>query len=133
MALTYDLGQLERFADRLVKLGDGDAPVAIVEGLADLWVDTAKQRMGHDTWQLDNRTELTRLDSTGSKATARVEADTPYAGFHNYGTRYVPPNRFWNHGRDAAEQKARQIGGQIESQIRRSLTSGGSWNPRSLF
>lgn len=135
--VTYDLGQLDTFVKRLQSLerDAGDAALGIAEGLADLWIDTAKQRMGKDTWQLFNRTGVGSLSASprGAHAEVIVEADTPYAGFHNYGNRYTPPNGFWNMGRDTAEQRARQLGGEIETQIRRVLTSGGVWNPRRLM
>lgn len=131
--ITFDLGQLDRLAKRLRTLGDPDAPAAIVEGLADLWVDTARTEMGYDTGQLYNRTGVASISGGRTRAEAWVEADTPYAGFHNYGNRYTPPNRFWNKGRDAAEREARRIGGDIETQLRRVLESGGVWNPRALF
>lgn len=113
--------------------GDADATAfTIVEGLADEWVSVARQRMGHDTGQLDARTGVRSISGGTSKATAVVQADTPYAGFHNYGNRYTPPNLFWNHGRDAAVRMVDQIGGRLETQLRRALNSGGVWSPRSL-
>lgn len=133
VGVTFDLGQLDRFAKRLRELDDPDAAGAIVEGLADLWLDTARRRMGKDTFQLYNRTGMRSLRMSSRQARADIEADTPYAGHHNYGTRYQAPNRFWNVGRDAAEAKAGELGGELATQIRRHLTSGGVWNPRSLF
>ena len=132
-AITWDLGQLDQFADRLRRLGDTDAPAALVEGLADMWVDASRRRMGYDTGQLYNRTQVTRITGTASHAEADLTADTPYAGFHNYGTRFQPPNRFWDHGLDVAEQEARRLEGKVGAQIRRTLESGGTWNPRDLF
>jgi len=132
-AITFDLGQLDQFADRLRKLGDTDAPAAIVEGLADLWIDTSRRRMGYDTGQLYNRTGVTRISGTASHAEARLEADTPYAGFHNFGTRFQGPNRFWDYGLEAAEAEARRLEGRVAGQIRGVLESGGVWNPRNLF
>ena len=130
---TFDLGQLDEFVRRLKQLDDPDAPAGIVEGLADMWVDKARTQMGKDTWQLYNRTGLVSLRATARHAEAVVQADTPYAGFHNYGTRYQAPNRFWDDGRDAAEREAQRLGGKVGTQIERVLSSGGSWNPRSLF
>lgn len=120
-------------AKRLRELDDPDAVGAIVEGLADMWVDTARRTMGYDTGQLYHRTGLARISSTASRAEATIVADTPYAGFHNYGTRYQAPNRFWNEGRDRAEAEARRLDGRLGTEIRRALESGGSWNPRSLL
>ena len=76
---------------------------------------------------------VTSISGTASHAEATVQADTPYAGYHNYGTRTQAPNRFWDMGLDAAEAKARELEGRVGGQIQRALDSGGSWNPRSLF
>jgi len=131
--VTFDLGQLDQFATRLKKLGDVDAAGAIVEGLADLWVDASRRKMGYDTGQLYNRTGVVRLSSTARHAEADLEADTPYAGFHNYGTRFQGPNRFWDYGLDTAEAEARRLEGRVGAQIGRMLESGGVWNPHDLF
>lgn len=132
-AITFDLGQLDKFARNLRTLGDADAAGGIVEGLADLWIDTAKRRVGVDTGQLKNRTQVVRISSTAAHGEADLEADTPYAGFHNYGTRHQRPNRFWDAGLESAEAEAQRLEGRVGAQIERALTSGGVWNPRSLF
>ncbi len=124
---------MDLMAQRLRLLDDRTALLGIVEGLGDRWVYWARQTMGKDTRQLWNRTGIVHLSASASRADVFLEADTPYAGHHNYGNRYTAPNRFWNTGRDAAEQRARELDGIIESQILRSLTSGGSWNPRALI
>lgn len=127
-----DFDEFQRMFARLIGSTD-DAVGIIVEGLADEWVDVARRKMGKDTGQLYARTGLRELRSTRASGTAVVVAETPYAGFHNYGTRYVAPNRYWNHGRDAAANTADALGGKIRTSIERALTSGGVWNPRSLF
>ena len=127
MDCTFDIGQLDQFARRLRSVaGDTDEAVGgIVEGLADIWVDKSRRVVGVDTGQLKARIGVTAIRAGGSEATADLDADTPYAGFHNYGTRYQRPNRFWNEGRDAAEQEARRLEGRVGSSIERALVSGG--------
>ena len=131
--VTFDIGQLERFAKGLRKLErDPDAIGGLTEALADVWVDAARRRMGYDTGQLYNRTGLVSLRSSPSTATATVEADTPYAGFHNYGTRWTRPNRYWDHGLEAAGRAVTRLDGKLSGHIERVLVSGGDWNPRQL-
>ena len=131
--ITYDFGQLDEAVHRLRSLDDRAAYFQIVEGLADLWIDTAKRRMGKDTHQLETRTMVQSVRARASGATADLIADTPYAGFHNYGTRHQKPNRFWDLGLETAEREANRLGLSIETQIQRVLESGGVWNPRGLF
>jgi phage gpG-like protein len=132
VTVDSDFAEFERMLANLIG-SSGDACGQITEGLADEWVDVARQRVGVDTGQLRARTGLSRLTTSRSSGEAWVIADTPYAGFHNYGNRYTPPNRFWNHGRDSAEQLANSLGGKIGTSIERALVSGGVWNPRNLF
>lgn len=135
MDCTFDLGQLDRLARSLRANSRNADEIAfgLVEGLADVWVDRSRRTVGVDTGQLKARIGVVSIRSTGATAEADLEADTPYAGFHNYGTRYTAPNRFWDDGRAAALVEARRLEGRVGSSIERSLTSGGVWNPRSLF
>ena len=135
MTVTADTSSFDDFERMFANLiaSTDDAVGQIVEGLADEWVTVARKRVGVDTGQLRARTALSRISTTRSSGEAWVIADTPYAGFHNYGTRYTAPNRFWNWGRDAAERTAQNLGGRVGTSIERALVSGGVWNPRNLF
>lgn len=132
---VYGVNDLDQLAKRLRSLsGDAaDAALQIVEGLADVWVKDSQRTVPVDTGQLRARTAIRSVRSAGVSAEADLVADTPYAGFVEYGTRYVAPRPFFRDGRDEAARVADGLGGRIESQIRRSLDSGGVWNPRSLF
>lgn len=129
------MNELAAMRKRIGELGDdaGDAAFGIVEGLADVWVQDAQRTVPVDTGQLRARTNVVSIRASGRSAEATLQADTPYAGFVEYGTRYVPPRAFFRGGRDKAAQVAGGLGGRLESQLRRALTSGGSWSPRSLF
>ena len=128
--VTFDLEQLDRFVKRLDELGKTQPVVeGIIGGLADLWVDTGRAHVGWDSGQTYRRTRIDTLSATRSRGEARVESDTPYAGYHNYGTRFQPPNRYWDLGQDAAEAAARRLEGEVRTEARRVLESGGEWKP----
>lgn len=127
-----DLRQMQQRFDRLARDADSGA-FEIVEALADIWIAKSQAVVPVDTGQLRARTNVTSIRSAGSKGEADLQADTPYAGFVEYGTRYVAPRPFFRDGRDAAGQAANRAGGRIGSEIRRSLQSGGVWNPRGLI
>lgn len=131
----HRMNDLTQMRKRLLELGTdaGDAAFGIVEGLADVWIKESQRVVPVDTGQLRARTNVVSIRSAGRSSNADLHADTPYAGFVEYGTRYVGPRPFFRDGRDQAARVADGLGGRIESQIRRSLDSGGSWNPRSLF
>ena len=126
------MNDLQRLARRLDQVASEDAAGAIVEVLADVWVARAKRDVRVDTGQTRARTAVTSIKSGRTRATAELMSDTPYAGFIEYGTRYMSPVPYFRNGRDQAAQEADRFGARIESQLVRALTSGGSWNPRSL-
>jgi hypothetical protein len=47
-----------------------------------------------DTGFMLNSVHTEKVDET----TTNVVCDAPYAGFQNYGTRYLPPRPFWEPG-----------------------------------
>lgn len=126
---------LHDLEDRLARLArnSDDNAFAIVEALADVWVTKSQQVVPVDTGQLRARTNVVSVRSAGVRGEADLQADTPYAGFVEYGTRYVAPRPFFRDGRDAAARAADRLGGRLGSELRRSLDSGGVWNPRSLI
>ena len=105
----------------------------LAELLADAWVDEAQARVPVDTGQTKARTTVVSVRGSGIRGDADVQSDTPYAGFLNYGTRYIAPRPYWSDARDETVGIASQLGGQIETEMRRALVSGGSWNPRQAF
>jgi len=125
--------ELDQFRQTLHRLQQEPLAVPFVETLADEWLNEARSTVGVDTGQLKARINLVSLRGSAMNAEARIHADTPYAGFHNYGTRYTAPNRFWNKGQDAAVSLADRLGGRLRTGIERALSSGGVWNPRRLF
>lgn len=131
----HDVSDLRDVKARLDRLAnDADAGgLEIVDALADVWISESQRRVPVDTGQLRARTNIVSVRSAGVRAEADLQADTPYAGFVEYGTRYVAPRPFFRDGRDAAVKAADRLGARLGSEIRRSLDSGGSWNPRSLI
>ncbi len=127
-----DLRDVQQRLARLAANAD-DAALEIVDALADVWITESQRTVPVDTGQLRARTTIVSVRSTGVRGEADLQADTPYAGFVEYGTRYMSPRPFFRDGRDAAKRAADAAGGKIGSQIRRSIDSGGVWNPRSLF
>jgi phage gpG-like protein len=122
--------EFAEFAKHLLTLADAPIAKEMVGALGDIWVERSKVVMGHDTNQLHNRTKVTSVTGSKRNALAVVDADTPYAGFHNYGNRWTAPNRFWNEGHDAAEDAANGVvGARAIGSIERLLVSGGVWNP----
>jgi phage gpG-like protein len=122
--------EFAEFAKRLTALSGVPVAKDMAGALADIWVTKSKRVMGHDTNQLNNRTEVTSVTGSKRDALAVVDADTPYAGWHNYGNSRTPPNRFWNEGLDAAEAAANGVTGtKVVGSIERMLISGGTWNP----
>ena len=124
-----DLGKLRK---ALADVAADSGAFRIVEALADIWVDEAKRTAPVDTGQLRARTTLVSVRDMGSRAEATVQSDVPYAGFVEYGTRYQAPNPYFRRGRDQAAAEVDRIGVRLQSQLRRALVSGGSWNPRNL-
>lgn len=114
-------------------LGSDPGAVEIVDELAQLWVDVSRERVPVDTGQLQARIGVRQVSGSGVRGEAWVDADTPYAGFVEFGTRYVPPRPYFRAGEDAARQAAHQLGGRLGTELRRALVSGGVWNPRNLF
>ena len=122
--------EFAEFAKHLLTLSDAPIAEDMAGALSDVWVERAKAVMGHDTNQLNNRTRLVSVTGSRRNAVAVVEADTPYAGYHNYGNRWTAPNRFWNEGQEAAEDAANGVvGARAIGSIERLLVSGGVWNP----
>ena len=122
--------EFKEFADHLATLSSAPIAEDMAGALGDIWVGKARGVMGRDTNQLHNRTRLATVTGTRRNAVAVVEADTPYAGFHSYGTRWQAPNRFWDRGRDAAETAAKGVvGAAVVGSIERVLISGGVWRP----
>lgn len=124
-----DLRRLQRALGDIA--ADGPALV-IVENLADQWVTVSQRDVGVDTGQLRARINVTAITGSGVAGTADIQADTPYAGYHEYGNRYTAPNPYFRNGRDAAVREADKYGAKLETQLRRALDSGGVWNPRNL-
>jgi HK97 gp10 family phage protein len=101
----------------------------IVEALADIWVEESQRRAPVDTGQLRARINVTSITESGSRAEATIQSDVPYAGFNEYGTRYMPPHPYFRPGRDKAAGEVGRFGVQMQSAMARVLDSGGSWSP----
>ena len=125
-----DLGKLRK---ALAQIAQESGAFPIVEALADIWVEESQRTAPVDTGQLRARINVTSIQDRGRSAEATIQSDVPYAGFVEYGTRYQSPNPYFRRGRDRAEREVGRVGVRLESELRRALTSGGSWNPRSLF
>ena len=122
--------EIRDFADHFADLARAPIATDVVETLADIWVDESQTVMGRDTNQLYNRTKVETVSGSATTATATVVADTPYAGYHNYGNRWTAPNRFWDAGLEEAERQAGgQVAARVSTSIERVLVSGGVWNP----
>ena len=111
---------------------DGGA-VEMVDALAQVWVDTSRARVPVDTGQTRARTQVVQVGGSGNSASATVVSDTPYAGFIEYGTRYMAPRPYFRQGRDAAVAAGDVLGMRVRDEVRRVVSSGGVWNPRRLF
>jgi hypothetical protein len=120
--------EIRIFERRLQKVID--APIArdVVELLADEWIDTAVKKVGKDTYLLTRSTKVESVTGSPAKALAVLVSDTDYAGFHNFGTRFQPPNRYWDMGLERAEQLADRLGAPIGTEIGRMIASGGAWH-----
>lgn len=125
------LSELDEIADRFDALGRAPVAKDIATALADEWIRVARNVVGVDTGQLKARTRIVSITGTPGHAEAILEADTPYAGYHNYGTWRTPPNRFWTYGADAAELLSRRLGAPLQAEVSRVLKSGGVWNPHA--
>ena len=125
---------LRKIADTLRSMATnaGDASMSLIEAVADEWIDVAHETMGIDTSQLWNRTAVVDVSRSGAGATADLVADTPYAGWHNYGSYKNPPNRFWNDGQRAAWSFADAAAEPLEASIASSMKSGGTWKPHKV-
>ena len=128
--MTDDLAKTVRALRNIAR--DGGA-LEIADGLAQAWIDKSRQVVPVDTGQLKHRTTVVSVRGGRTSGEAEVQADTPYAGFVEYGTRYMAPRPFFRQGRDHAVAVANELGGRLENELRRSLESGGVWNPRRLF
>jgi len=127
---TEGLAEMEKALDTLASSGANELSGIVVEAAAEAWVVTAQAVMGHDTYQLDNRTVITFLSDT----TAEVMADTPYASFHDRGSRSFAGTGFWAAGQREAEQLIREFGSSgYETTVGQAIESGGHPNPRSLL
>ena len=127
------IDELDGLRRALASIAADSGAFPIVEALADIWVDESQRTAPVDTGQLRARINVTSVVSSGRNAQATIQADTPYAGFVEYGTRYISPNPYFRRGRDQAAAEVDRFGVRLETQLRRALDSGGSWNPRSLF
>lgn len=124
---------LDEFEIRLRMLEGAPIAVDMVTDLAGVWYERADKQVGVDTGQTKRRTKIKSITGSGAKASALLESDTPYAGFHNYGTSRTAPNRYWSDGMADAERVARdELGSVVFSEIGRVLASGGVWNPRRI-
>lgn len=130
--MPADSKQLRDLQTALGRIAAAPPALQIVEALADHWVDTTQQRVRVDTGQQRARTNVTMVSGSGVMGVAELHQDVPYAGFQEYGTRYVAPRPAFRDGRDAAVVEAAKYGARIETQLQRSLDSGGSWSPRNL-
>ena len=122
------MDDLEKLRRSLGSITAGPVAGAMLKALADVWVTESKRKVPVDTGQLKARIAVTAVSS--SRAT--VQADTPYAGFVEYGTRYQRPQPYFRPGELAARDAGEQMGAAIETELRRSLTSGGVFNPRNV-
>ena len=127
------IDELDGLRRALASIAADSGAFPIVEALADIWVDESQRTAPVDTGQLRARINVSSVVSSGRNAQATIQADTPYAGFVEYGTRYQAPNPYFRRGRDQAVAEVGRFGVRLETQLRRALDSGGSWNPRSLF
>ena len=132
LSMSADTRELREMSRRFGKAAKAPVAVDMADMLAHIMVAEAKRVMGHDTNQLDRRTTVTSVTGTASSAVATVEADTPYAGHHNYGNPWTGPNLFWDRGIGAAERAVEEVGGEMVVSVERMLTSGGVWNPRRV-
>ena len=122
--------EFREFADRLAAVADARIATDAAQLLADVWTDTAIVFVGKDTHQLERRIRVVAITGSASRAVGEVEADTPYAGYHNYGNSSTAPNRFWDLGMEAAERYGNRLSTYVSTGIERMLVSGGVWNPR---
>lgn len=123
--------ELEALRRTLAQMAADSGGFHIVEALADVWVDESQRVAPVDTGQLRARINVTSI-SGGNWASATIQSDVPYAGFVEYGTRYQAPNPYFRKGQDRARFEVDAVGGKFAAQVRRALSSGGSWNPRNL-
>ena len=126
---TTGLDEIEKALNTLAGSGANELSGIVVEAAAEAWVVTAQAVMGVDTGQLRARTGITFLSDTE----AELQADTPYASYNSYGTRFQVGTGFWEAGQREAESLLRDFGAQYESVIGESIESGGHPRPRSLF
>ena len=124
------MSDLERTRRALAQVARTDVATPLAEALGDVWADTARRLAPVDTGQLRARTRRGKVTGGRNRAEVEVEADTPYAGMVEFGTRFQPAQPYFRPGRDQAAKVAGELGGQIESDLRRVLSSGGVWNPR---
>lgn len=127
------MDDLEKLKVALGKIAADSGAFQIVEALADIWVDESQRTAPVDTGQLKARINVTSIQDRGRHAEATLQSDVPYAGFVEYGTRYQSPNPYFRRGRDQAAREVSRVGVRLETELRRALTSGGVWNPRSLL
>jgi hypothetical protein len=121
----------------LARIATNGGALELAEAVADIWVERSRNLVPKDTKQTEFRTTLTAVRGSGVRGVAEVQSDTPYAGYIQYGskhgTTYVAPRPYWSDGRDHAVKQAERYGRGIETELRRSLVSGGVWNPRAAF
>jgi HK97 gp10 family phage protein len=131
----YVVNDFDQLAKRLSKVAAdaGELAFGIAEGLGDVWVKESQRTVPVDTGQLRARTALQSVTSAGVRAEATIIAETGYAGYVEYGTRYQRPQPYFRQGRDRAAAEADRLGGKIESELRRVLDTGAAWNPRAMF
>jgi len=126
------VNDLEACRKALAAFAKESGALPIVEALADIWVEESQRKVPVDTGQLKARINVTSIREMGNRAEATLQADTPYAGFVEYGTRYQRPQPYFRPGRDKAAGEVDRFGVSMSSAMARALKSGGSWNPRSL-
>lgn len=131
--MSYDLSELDQYVNRLQRLARDGIAGPIIEGAADVWVAEAKRTAPIDTGQLQARIGIEQLDLRGSRASATIVSDVPYASFVNFGTRFQPPKPYFDRGEQAARKALAGVGRRLEASIELALESGGVINPRSLF
>ena len=124
---TYKQG-----AKALANVAAKGLALPLAEALAVAWVEESRHEVPVDTGQTEARTTVVSVRGSGVRGDADVQSDTPYAGYIEYGTRYVPPEPYWSAGRDEAVAVGEALGGPIETELRRALVSGGAWNPRNI-
>lgn len=131
--MAVDVADFDKAARAFQQIAADGLALPMAEHLIDVWTKFSQADAPVDTGQLRARINTTYIGGDGTRAEATNHADVPYAGFVEFGTRYMDPQPYWRPGMEEAQRLAESAGGSIAAEIARSIESGGVWNPRSVF